>query len=261
MPSFQTISPVLQFSGAGAPLVLLHCLGVDHRFWDFALPLTSELRLLRYDLPGHGATPVPDGLYSIADLSGQMHRMLVESSIAKAHIAGISLGGLIAQDFAARYPGMVDRLILIDTTPRYADDLRTMWALRAKTARKEGVSALIAGLLPIWFSSEALVRNLPAVHYVRTALARTSAEGYALACEALAAADLRDAAARITAQTLVVCGENDIPSFVEAARWLNDNIRRARLAWIPGARHASVIEKPEHAVPLMRDFLLAHDKA
>ena len=176
MPSFQTISPVLQFSGAGAPLVLLHCLGVDHQFWDFALPLTSELRLLRYDLPGHGATPVPDDLYLIADLSGQMHRMLVESSITKAHIAGISLGGLIAQDFAARYPGMVDRLILIDTTPRYADDLRTMWALRAKTARKEGVSALIAGPADLVFIRSPGA-DLPAVHYVRTALAaRTPAQ-------------------------------------------------------------------------------------
>ena len=59
--------------------------------------------------------------------------------------AGISLGGLIAQRLAAAYPAMVDRLILIDATPRYT----TMWAVRAKAARENGVSALIDGLLPI----------------------------------------------------------------------------------------------------------------
>jgi pimeloyl-ACP methyl ester carboxylesterase len=47
--------------GTGRPLVLLHCLGVDHRFWDFAAPLADHFTLLRYDLPGHGETS-PIGL-------------------------------------------------------------------------------------------------------------------------------------------------------------------------------------------------------
>lgn len=135
-------SIVLHASGSGGPVVLLHCLGVDHHFWDFASELEGEFRLLRYDLPGHGATPVPDAPYTIEDLSHQLAQILKAAGVAKAHVAGISMGGLIAQHFAAGYAAMVDRLILIDTTPRYTDDLRRMWTVRAKTARNEGVKAL-----------------------------------------------------------------------------------------------------------------------
>jgi 3-oxoadipate enol-lactonase len=249
---------VLHASGTGAPVVLLHCLGVDHHFWDFAAPLEDELRLLRYDLPGHGATPVPPAGYTIEDLSAQLAAILQRNGIARAHLAGISLGGLIAQHFAATCPGMVDHLMLVDTTPRYDDELRRMWGLRADTARKQGVGALVEGLLPIWFSAERLAaENAGPVRYVREALARTSGEGYALACEALAAADLRPLVSRIKAPTMVVCGDNDIPSFLEAARWLASNIASARLSWIPKTRHASMIEAPERALQLMRDFFLA----
>ena len=68
-------------SGEGAPLVLLHCLGVDHQFWDFARDLGSDFTLLRYDLPGHGETPVPRGAYSIADQPPAVKRPLIHRVI------------------------------------------------------------------------------------------------------------------------------------------------------------------------------------
>jgi 3-oxoadipate enol-lactonase len=246
---------ILHRTGRGAPLVLLHCLGVDHHFWDFARDLGDDFTLLRYDLPGHGGSPTPARAYGIADLSAQLVALLDREHIARASIAGISLGGLIAQHTAAQHPARVERLVLIDTTPRYTDDMRAMWARRAATARRAGVGVLIDDLLKIWFSAGALATNEPAVSYVRGALARTSGEGYALACEALAAADLRDGAARIETPTLVICGDDDIPSFLEAASWLAANIRDARLAWLAGARHASVLEHPAHTLSLLREFL------
>ena len=245
----------LHRDGRGPPLVLLHCLGVDHRFWDFAAELGGDFTLLRYDLPGHGASAVPAGAFSIADLSAQLADLLAANRIARAHVAGISLGGLIAQHLAATRPGLVDRLILIDTTPRYSDELRLMWDQRAATARAAGVAPMIDGLLAIWFSADAIARNGPGVRYVRETLARSPGEGYALACEALKAADLRALAPKIAAPTLVVCGDAEIPSFLESARWLAANIPHAELAWIAGARHASVLEQPEEARRLMRNFL------
>ena len=245
----------LHHAGSGAPLVLLHCLGVDHRFWDFAKPLEAEFTLWRYDLPGHGATPVPSQNYGIEDLSAQLAELFAIHQIGRAHVAGISLGGLIAQHFAASHPELVERLVLIDTTPRYIDDMRAMWGVRAAGARKAGVAALIDGLLPIWFSPAAIAANADGVRYVRETLARCPGEGYALACEALARADVSDQAAAIAAPTLVMCGSDDIPSFLDAACWLASIIGGARLEWIPGARHASVLEKPDIAVERMRAIL------
>ena len=255
MARLDTRSVVLHARGAGTPLLLLHCLGVDHHFWDFASGLADSFRLLSYDLPGHGGTAVPDAPYTVEDLAEQATDILRAQSISKVHVAGISLGGLIAQRLAAAHPEMVDRLVLIDTTPRYTDELRGMWAVRAKAAREQGPTSLIEGLLPIWFTSAALAKNATDVRYVRDALAHCSGEGYALACEALAAADLRANAARIVSPTLVICGDDDIPSFRDAANWLAAHIGKARLAWITGARHASVLEQPAQALRLLREFL------
>lgn len=241
--------------GNGPALVLLHCLGVDRHFWDFAAPLRSDFTILRYDLPGHGNSAVPNSAYSIDDLSDQLAAILKAQKIERASVAGISLGGLIAQSFAARYPTIVERLILVDTTPRYTDEMRGMWAERAATARGKGVAAMVGPLLNIWFSAEALKEKSPGVRYVRDTLTQASGEGYALACEALAAADLRDLVPRIKARTLVICGDDDIPSFLDAARWLSANINGAELLWIGGTRHASVLEKPQHAAEMMKAFL------
>jgi 3-oxoadipate enol-lactonase len=253
MAALDPRSVQLHRTGSGPPLVLLHCLGVDHRFWDFALPLACEFTLLRYDLPGHGAAAVPNERYRIEDLSDQLAGVLVEHKISRPHVAGISLGGLIAQHFAAN--NVVDRLVLIDTTPRYTEEMRSMWAERAVTARRHGVVALVEDLLKVWFSAGFLAQDPPAVRYVRSTLARTPGEGYALACEALAAADLRNGATKIRAPTLVICGDDDIPSFREAAEWLAGRIESAKLAWIERARHASVLEQPDRACYLLREFL------
>lgn len=244
--------------GTGPALVLLHCLGVDHRLWDIAAAgLERNFTLLAYDFPGHGAAAMPASPYGIADLSAALTALLNREGIARAHVAGISLGGLVAQDFAATRPGMVDKLVLIDTTPRYTEEMRRMWAIRAAQARRDGVKSLIPGLLDIWFTKDFVAQGPPALRYVRDALATCSGEGYALACEALAAADLRDRASRIAAPTLVVCGEQDIPSFLDAARWLNGTIKGSRLAWLGPARHCSVLEQPESFQKALREFLAA----
>jgi len=245
----------LHHAGHGPPLVLLHCLGVDRHFWDFCADLARDFTLLRYDFPGHGEAAVPAARYRIEDLAAQLAAVLETQTIGRAHVAGISLGGLVAQAFAASRPDLVDRLILIDTTPRYTDELRAMWDQRAATARASGVAPMIDDLLKIWFSADALAHDAAGVRYVRAALARAPGEGYALACEALHAADLRSLAPAIAAPTLVICGDSDIPSFLDAARWLAATIPNAELAWIAGTRHASVLERPEEGRRLIRDFL------
>jgi 3-oxoadipate enol-lactonase len=255
MAPLDTKTITLHRSGSGPPLVLLHCLGVDHRFWDFAAPLARSFTLIRYDLPGHGETAVPDGPFGIEDLSTQLAAVLREHRIPRVSVAGISLGGLIGQHFAANHANLVERLVLIDTTPRYTDEMRMMWGQRAATARTEGVGALVGDLLKIWFSSACLARDPECVRYVRERLQTTSGEGYALSCEALAKADLRDEAARITKPTLVICGDDDIPSFLDAARWLSEHISGAQLAWLAGARHASVLEQPDRTISMLREFL------
>ena len=125
--------------GSGAPLVLLHCLGVDHRLWDIAAAgLERDFTLVSYDFPGHGETALSPRGYGVEDLSAQLAALFEREGIARAHVGGISLGGLVAQHFAATYPERVDRLMLLDTTPRYTDEMRQMWVVRASGAHAGG---------------------------------------------------------------------------------------------------------------------------
>ena len=245
----------LHRAGAGPALVLLHCLGVTHRLWEPLDPLADRFTLLSYDLPGHGETPLPAAPYGVEELADQLAAVLRREGIGRAHVCGLSLGGLIAQRFAATYPDLTDRLVLADTTPRYTDEMRAMWVARAATARRDGVPTLVPGLLKIWFTAPFLEQHPPAVRFVQETLSACSGEGYALACEALGAADLRPLAARIAAPTLVLCGAAESAAFQDAARWMGEHIQGARLEWIDQAAHCSVREQPERWRALLAGFL------
>jgi 3-oxoadipate enol-lactonase len=246
----------LHRSGQGPAIVLLHCLGVDHHIWDETTrALSATHDVVRYDFPGHGDSAVPASEYSIEDLSAQLRDALAGAGIEKVSLAGISLGGLVAQHFAAVNQDRTERLILIDTTPRYSDMMRGMWAERAVTARTKGVTAMTGPLLDIWFTPAFVAKDPPGVRYVRDCFARASGEGYALACEALAWGDLRSLAPRIAAPTMVVCGTEDIPEFIEAAKWLHAQIADSTLEWLSPARHCSILEQPEAFNRLCRNFL------
>ena len=96
---------------------------------------------------------------------------------------------------------------------------------------------------------------MAAVQYVRGRFAADTGEGFALACEALGAAELRPIVPNIKAPTMIVCGDQESDAFKDAARWLETNIKESRLEWMSPARHASVLEQPEAFARAARAFL------
>ena len=242
-------------AGSGPALVMMHCLGMTHHLWDCLGGLADQYTLLRYDFPGHGETPVPATPYGIEELSAQLAAVMRREGVAKAHIMGISLGGLVAQCFAATEPAMTDKLVLCDTTPRYTDEAREMWVVRAAAARKDGAAALLPTIEKIWFTPGFVAAEAPAVKLVRDTFHACSGDGYALACEALGAADLRALAPRINAPTLVLYGSEEGQAFQDAGAWLRDHIAGARLEIVSSAGHASVLEQPLSIERLLRAFL------
>lgn len=244
--------------GKGAPLVLIHCLGQSAAFWDVLEPLTDRFELISYSLPGHGDTPLPAGQYDQDGTTAQLKALMEREGIARAHIAGISMGGSIACHFAGTHPGMVEKLILCDCTPRYNEESRANWPVRANIARTQGVTALIPMLLGVFFTPASVAENGPNVQHVVKTFEACSGEGYALACEWLGMVDAQEQAKRITAPTLVMLGSEEREAFKEAARWMQANIPTCKGALeVPQAGHASVRERPEFAVKAFREFLAA----
>lgn len=245
-------APVLHSSGAGRPILLLHPLGVDRSFWDGVVPDLDGFEVLTYDFPGHGRAPAPEQPYAIEDLADQARALLAEAGHEQVDVVGVSLGGLVALRMAADDPGLVRRLVVVDAVTVYPQPMRDMWHDRAARAPVEGLEPFLEPTLALWFTAEAIDRGGPVVDGVRRAFLAGDPEGYALACRALAVADLTGVVDRITAPALLVCGEDDAPPFTAAARELADRLPGASLVWLSPARHAGVLEQPGQ----FRDALL-----
>lgn len=230
--------------------LLLHPLGTDRHCWNL-----TGFDTLAMDLPGHGETPcLPHGA-RIPDFAD-----MVVASLAgeRVHVVGVSLGGLVAQDLAARHPELVNRLVLVDTVATYPEPMREMWRNRANIARSRGLAELADPMATMWFTEPFLSHQVP--KRIRETFLAMNPEGYARACEALEAADTTATAARIKAPTLIACGRSDQPPFTEAARWLQNHIADAELTWLPG-KHATFLEHPTEFTAALTKFGVTHQNS
>lgn len=246
--------PTVHRSGSGTPVVLLHPLGVDRRYWDYLTPLLPGYTVLTYDLPGHGNSQTRPGA-QIEDMAEQLLTLLQDQALEQAHVIGVSLGGLVAQHFAATHPEKIDRLVLVDTVAIYPPPVRAQWTERAATARSAGMGPLVEPTLASWFTPDFLTAAGPEVTAVRSMLSQADPEGYAVACEALEAADATGLAGGIAAPTLVVCGTEDMPPFTAAVSWFESKIPQTEVCWLSPAQHAGVLEQPEVFAAALRKFL------
>ncbi|XQU68954.1 hypothetical protein OJJOAM_001685 [Cupriavidus sp. H18C1] len=103
----------------GPWVVLCHGLACDHTLWDAtAAHLAPRYRVLRYDLRGHGGSDAPVGPYSMLRMADDLVALMDGLDVPQAHFIGISLGGMIGQTFAVRYPERLHSLTLVDTVCR-----------------------------------------------------------------------------------------------------------------------------------------------
>jgi len=252
-----TPAPELHRTGEGPAVLLLHPLAVDRHFWDTVAAQLHEYTVLSYDFPGHGQTAAPTSTTTIEDLAVQAAMLLAQAGVGRAHVVGVSLGGLVAQALAVAHPELVNHLAVVDAVATYPEVLRQQWRDRQVSVREQGMAPLVQPTLALWFTADRLARGGPEVDYVRQAVLAGDPEGYARVCEALEPVDLTAQASGITAPTLVVCGEDDAPPFTAFAPWFAQTVPGARLVWLAPARHAGVLEQPEQFVTALREFLPA----
>lgn len=235
----------------GPTLVLGPSLGTTTGLWEPALPrLAQRFRVVRYDHRGHGGSPVPPGPYRLDDLGGDVLALLDRLGVDRAHVAGISLGGMVAMWLAANAPDRVDRLLPMCTTTRFTPP--SMWVARAAAVRADGLASIVDGVLARWLPPGASPELVAAA---RTLMAGVPDEGYAATCAALEVADLGPALERIAAPTLVVAGQLDPASPPADAERIAAGIAGARVAVVPGAAHLAVLSHPVEVAAVMTTFL------
>jgi len=248
-------------AGSGIPLVLLHAFPLDHSMWLRQEPLAAELRLIVPDQRGFGGSrgSLPT---SIEQLAEDVVALLDALHVAgPAVVCGISMGGYVAQHLAARHPGRVGALVLVDT--KLEADTPEARAGRADLAAKVGrlgLGILADAMIPRLLADSAEARGAADRPEIETVLRRSIlAQPVATVQAALAALgerpDMTDALRRLSVPTLLVGGAEDVitpPACLETAETV---IPDAKLLIVPAAGHMTPLEQPELFNAAVLEFL------
>src|SRR4029450_5640574 len=186
-------------------LVLGPSLGTDLGLFDpQAGAVADHYRVIRFDLRGHGGSPVVPGPYSVADLADDVRSLLDELGIERFAYAGVSLGGAIGLQLAGTVPDRVTRLVVMASAARFPDP--PSWKARAERVRAEGTEFLVPSRIGAWVTPAFAESPPEETERLLGMLRSTPPEGYAACCETIESFDVRDRLTEITAPALVIAG-------------------------------------------------------
>jgi 3-oxoadipate enol-lactonase len=247
--------------GAGPPVILMHGIGGNRTNWHDQLPdFGGHFHAIAWDARGYGASDDYEGALDFGDFAHDLARVLHYFKVPRAHLVGLSMGGMIAMHFYSRYPAKVATLTLCDSLPGFnhltAEQRREFIRLRQEPllAGKEpseialAVAATLIGKSARPGSFERLVASMSALHkqsYLKT-IAGTANYPRTFELE------------KIAVPTHIVVGDEDSLTPPEMSRQMAARIPGAHLSIIEGAGHLSNIEQPERFNRAVLAFLNEH---
>lgn len=236
------------------PVVMGTSVGTRLAMWDPQVEaLARRWRVIRFDTRGHGASPVPDGPYSVVELAGDVIALLDHLGVDRFAYCGLSLGGAIGQQLAVDHPDRMRSLVLCCTATRFGAPAE--WRARADRVRAEGTDWLVETTREKWFTPGFSAHSPGQADRLLAMLRETPPEGYAGCCEALAEFDSRARLKEVGTPALVVAGEDDPVTPPDAAAELADAIPGAELLRVPGAAHLASVEQPDAVTRAFVDHL------
>jgi len=238
-------------------VILIHGLGGNLYLWDQVVPvLEKRFSVLRYDLRGHGQSDAPSGDWSLDDFAKDLLELFDSRMLARAHLVGFSLGGLIVQQFALSHPERVERLIILSAVAGRTEEERQQVRERLRNLENGQLDTNIELALERWFSPT-FRRDHPERVQKRIAeLRATPPDGYLKAQRVFVLSDLADQLDRIQCPTLIMTGEHDPGSNVRMARIMHEKIRGSQLEILPELRHSILVEAPKLVAEKLDRFLI-----
>ena len=243
----------------GAPVVVFSTsVGATLEMWDGqANALTGRFRVLRYDTRGHGRSQTLLQPVSIADLADDLAGLLDGLNIHKAHVVGLSLGGMTAQSFAVRHKERLSSLTLMATSAY----LPLGWDERIAAVKANGLEGIADVIMARWFTAGFLQRAPQQVAAIRARFVSNNAEGYMLCGAAIRDMDLRDSLSGIEAPTLLIAGNDDPATTLVMMEDVRTRIAGAEMVILPGVAHLLNIERPDLVNRHLLAFIDAHCQA
>ena len=255
-----------EIKGEGSPLVMITGYSGNSEGWDNVVPrvetLSGHQTVITLDNRGTGRSSRPEGEYSIATMADDLAGLLEELAVPRAHVLGVSMGGVIAQEVALRHPDKVMGLILVCTTPggervwELPGQSEAFDRLRWAFSPPEGIppEAVMEEILRLAYYVPFLEANRENLLSV-TSEYPTSIETMRKQYDATLQHDTYDRLGEIRAKTLIVHGEDDLLILPEGARMLDEGIPDSELLMLPEAGHSVSEEKWGEICPRLKAFL------
>lgn len=247
-------------AGAGPPVLLIMGLGATSDWWWRTRPvLAARYRTIAIDNRGAGRSDVPPGPYSMALMASDTAAVLDAAGVDRAHVIGVSMGGMIAQEFALQYPGRVQSLVLGCTAAGGPNAVRAeSVATQALTGRtsmtpEQAEEAVIPFLYDASTPRERIEEDLA----VRRPWYPTMV-GYAAQLQAIFPWQSFDRLPQVAAPTLVIHGQCDRLVPAGNGELIASRIPGAKLVLIPHAGHLFTTDQPEAAQKALLEFLDSH---
>lgn len=238
-------------SGKGPYVTLVHGVGANLQSWDeVAKLLEPHFTVVRLDLRGHGKSGRMTTC-TLDDLAADVRHVWDARGIKRTHLAGFSLGGLIAQSLALSDPDRIDRLAILSAVAGRTADERAKVVGRLKLLKEGGIPAVTAAAEDRWFTAEFRAKHPERVAQRMAELLANDTPSYAAAYTVFATSDLGERLGEIRHPTLVATGENDVGSNTRMARMMHERIKGSQLEILAHLRHSVLVEAPAKIAELL----------
>lgn len=229
--------------GSGPLVILLHPLAASGELWRRLIDeLSGTHRVIAPDARGHGASVWNGENFTVPDLAEDVAALIDHLEVGPAHLVALSMGGCTAVATAVRYPGLVHRLVLADTTADYGPGKEDAWEERAARALAVPRDKQLTFQVDRWFSSGFLVSDPTEVKRIADIFVATDSRAHAAACRALGSYSDVDRLGEIRAATLVLVGEDDYATPPSMAHALHAGIVDSEYLIFFNTRHMSLVE-------------------
>jgi 3-oxoadipate enol-lactonase len=239
--------------------VLVHGFPFSSEMWKGQVQMLREknLRIITYDLRGHGNSGAGDGQYTIELFVDDLIALIDRLDITKTILCGFSMGGYVALRAIERNPERFGALMLCDTmSAADSNEARLRRAASIKVIKEKGVGPFAEGFLKAVFAPQSFSARAGVVDEMRKIIMSNPAIGICGALLAMAGrTDTTEALGKIVVPTLVIVGEHDNVTPLAAAQTMKDKIPNSRLQVIGGAAHVSNMENPSAFNECMASFL------
>lgn len=241
------------WSAGPAPVVFIHGLGGDHSMWLRQVPaFCSRFPTITLDLRGHGQSTRPTADFGMADMAADVVRLLRALGVERAHLVGLSLGGMVAQQFALDYPLATASLVLADTLCGSPAGFESVMRDALRFIEENSMAAVAQARITNAFSDavDPVMRGC-----LIDRVAQNDKAAYVRAARSAFGFSVADRLSEITAPTLVIIGAQDRVTPPRLSDDIVAHIPAAHLVRLAGAGHISNMERPQEFNRVVLEFL------